>query len=279
MRYNETKHKRNNEVMRKILIVGNWKMHLNASQASLLLHRLHERIKIHRDVEVVLAPSMLVLQPLSVQIDRRKFRLATQNAFHIDEGAYTGEVSFTMLRDLVHYAIIGHSERRHVFGEPLDLIRDKVAAAVRNEITPIICVGETKTEKVAGETEKVLHDQVVSGLSNMTAREVAKMVIAYEPVWAISSGSNYAHHEIATPEKVEHAAKFIRHNIEELYGPKAAKMVRILYGGSSNAENARAYLSIPGIDGLLPGGASLNYHEFSSMVRTAYRLQRERIEA
>src|SRR3954471_19975519 len=119
--------------MGRILIVGNWKMHLNASQASLLVHRLHERIKIARDIEVVLAPSMLTLQPMSVQIDRRKFRLAAQNAYFRDEGAFTGEVSFTMLRDLVHYVIIGHSERRHIFNEDLDMIRDKVAAAVRNE--------------------------------------------------------------------------------------------------------------------------------------------------
>src|SRR3989344_5998489 len=131
--------------MRKLLIVGNWKMYLNASQASLLVHRLQERIKIRRDIEVVLAPSMLVLRPLSVQIDRRKFRLAAQNAYYVDEGAYTGEGSFTMLRDLVHYVIIGHSERRHIFGETLDTVRDKVAAANRNEITPILCVGETKT--------------------------------------------------------------------------------------------------------------------------------------
>ncbi|MEX1995650.1 MAG: triose-phosphate isomerase, partial [Candidatus Saccharimonadales bacterium] len=133
--------------MRKILIVGNWKMHLNASQASLLLHRLQEKIPIHRDIEVVLAPPMLTLQPLSLQIDRRKFRLAAQNAYHMDEGAYTGEVSFTMLRDLVHYVIVGHSERRRVFHEDLNTVRDKAAAAVRNDITPILCVGETKHER------------------------------------------------------------------------------------------------------------------------------------
>src|SRR5579864_9309510 len=132
-------------------------MHLNASQASLLLHRLHERIGIYRDIEVVLAPSMLSLQPLSIQVDRRKFRLAAQNAYWRDEGAFTGEVSFTMLRDLVHYAIVGHSERRRIFHEDLDTVRDKVAAAVRNEITPILCVGETKQEREDGETKQVLH--------------------------------------------------------------------------------------------------------------------------
>src|SRR5579872_6095150 len=112
--------------MRKILIVGNWKMNLNTSQASMLVHRLSERIKIHRDIEVVLAPSLLSLQPLSLEIDRRKFRLAAQNAYFKDEGPYTGEVSFTMLRDLVHYAIVGHSERRTYFHETLEVVRDKV---------------------------------------------------------------------------------------------------------------------------------------------------------
>lgn len=258
--------------MSKILIVGNWKMHLNTSHASLLVHRLQERIRVHRDIEIVLAPSSLLLQPLSMQIDRRKFRLAAQNAYHKDEGAFTGEVSFTMLRDLVHYVIIGHSERRHVFGESLDMVRDKVAACVRNEITPILCVGETAHEKANGETKRVIHDQLVSALSNLTAQEVEKAVVAYEPVWAISGGANYADHVIAKPDEVEKIVQFIRHNIAELYGQKSAARARILYGGSSNAQNARAYLSIPGINGLLPGGASLNYHEFSGMVEAAYRV-------
>src|SRR5882762_9880912 len=130
----------------KTLIVGNWKMNLNVSQASLLVHRLQERTRIHRNIEVVLAPPMLDLQPLSMQIHRRKFRLAAQNAYHRDEGAFTGEVSFTMLRDIVHYVIVGHSERRIYFHEDLPMIRDKVAAAIRNEISPILCVGETQQE-------------------------------------------------------------------------------------------------------------------------------------
>ncbi len=262
--------------MRKKIIVGNWKMHLNTSQASLLLHRLHERIKIHRDVEVVLAPSNLVLQPLSMQIDRRKFRLAAQNAYHKDEGAFTGEVSFTMLHDLVHYAIIGHSERRYVFGETLETVRDKVTACVRNDISPIICIGETKTEKLAKETKQVLHDQLTTAVSNLTSEDIKRVVIAYEPVWAISSGANYKDHEIASPDAVQEIAVYIRGIINDLYGKKASETVRLLYGGSSNAENAEAYLSLDDIDGLLPGGASLNYHAFASMVKTAYTLTHER---
>jgi len=255
--------------MRKILIVGNWKMHLNTMQASILLHRLQERIKIYRDVEVVLAPSMLVLQPLSIQVDRRKFRLAAQNAYFKDEGAYTGEVSFTMLRDLVHYAIIGHSERRHVFGETLKDITEKMSAAVRNEIMPILCVGETKTERLAGHTRRVLHDQLVTALSDLTSGDIENLVVAYEPVWAIGTG------DIAKPDQVEKAIAFIRENITELYGKRAAGKVRVLYGGSVVPDVARSFLEMESVDGLLVGGASVNYHQFSSIVDSAYKLQRE----
>jgi triosephosphate isomerase len=255
--------------MKKTLIVGNWKMHLNTMQASILLHRLQERIRIHRDVEVVLAPSMLVLQPLSLQIDRRKFRLAAQNAYHKDNGAYTGEVSFTMLRDLVHYGIIGHSERRHIFNENLDLIADKVTAAVRNEIVPILCVGETKTERLAGHTKRVIHDQVMTAVKGLTSEDIHNLVIAYEPVWAIGTG------DVAKPDQADQAMQFIRHNISELYGKKASEKVRVLYGGSVIPDVARGFLEIEGIDGLLVGGASINYHQFSSIVDAAYQLNRE----
>ena len=255
--------------MRKLLIVGNWKMHLNTMQASILLHRLQERIRIYRDIEVVIAPSMLVLQPLSIQIDRRKFRLAAQNAYYKDEGAYTGEVSYTMLRELVHYAIIGHSERRHVFGESLKDVSEKVAAAVRNDIIPILCVGETHTERVAGHTKRVLHDQVVSALKGLTSSDIENIVIAYEPVWAIGTG------DVAKPDQVEQAVAVIRHNITELYGKKAAENVRVLYGGSIVPDVARGFLELEGIDGLLVGGASVNYHQFSAIVDTAYKMRRE----
>lgn len=257
--------------MKRILIVGNWKMHLNASQASLLLHRLHERIKIYRDIEVVLAPSMLVLQPLSVQIDRRKFRLAAQNAYEKDEGAYTGEVSFNMLRELAHYVIIGHSERRIYFNESNDLIRDKVSAAVRNGITPILCIGETKTERREGETRQVLHDQLTTALANLTAADISSIVIAYEPVWAISTFEG----DLAKPDEVKKEMDFIRKQIQDLYGPKTAKLVRILYGGSVDDQIARGYLEIPGCDGALVGGASINYHKFAAVVQSADRLRLE----
>lgn len=256
---------------RKFLIVGNWKMHLNVSQASLLLHRLSDRTRIYRNIELVLAPSMLDLQPLSLQIDRRKFRLAAQNAYHKDEGAFTGEVSFTMLRDIVHYVIVGHSERRQYFGEDLPMIRDKVAAAIRNEISPILCVGETQHERKEGMTKRVLHDQVTTALANLTAREVNNVVIAYEPVWAISTFQ----HIFAKPGEVKEAIDYIRSQVAHLYGERVGRSVRVIYGGSVDDTTARGYLEIEGCNGLLPGSASLNPYKFSGIVEAAHRLQTE----
>lgn len=255
---------------RKTLLVANWKMHLDVQQASLLVHRLSERIRIHRDIEVVLAPSLLALQPISLQIDRRKFRLAAQNAYFKDEGAFTGEVSFTMLQDLVHYVIIGHSERRLHFHETDDVIRDKVAAALRNDISPILCVGETKHERSQHETRQVLHDQLITALANVTSEEIEDVVIAYEPVWAISTFNGI----LAKPEQVKEELNFIRHQIGELYGKNAAHRIRILYGGSVDDQIVQGYLQLEGCDGALIGGASLNYEKFSSIVEAAYRLHR-----
>lgn len=254
---------------RRILVMGNWKMNLNVSQASLLASRLDKHIKTHKDVEVVLAPSLLDLQPVSMQIDRRKFRLAAQNAYHKDEGAYTGEVSFTMLRELVHYVIIGHSERRIYFKEDLDEIRDKVSAAVRNGIVPVLCVGETKTERRAGETRQVLHDQITTALSDLTAEEVSEMVIAYEPVWAISTFQG----DIAKPDEIKKEIDFIRSQVAGLYGDKTAKDVSVIYGGSVDDHSAGAYIGIDGCEGVLVGGASLNYHKFSKIVESASKIK------
>lgn len=246
-------------------------MHLSVAQASLLSARLHKNIKTYRDVEVVIAPNMLALQPLSLEIDRRKFRLAAQNAYQKDEGAFTGEVSFTMLRDIVHYVIIGHSERRLYAKEGLEEIRDKVAACVRNNITPLLCVGETAHERHAGETRRVLHDQVVTALSNLTRAEVANMVIAYEPVWAISTFGG----ELAKPDAAAKEMKYIKSQIAELYGSDVAGHTRIIYGGSVDDSIVGGYLSIKECSGVLVGGASLNYHKFAGIVESAYKLNRK----
>ena len=252
--------------MRKKLVIGNWKMHLNVSQSSILVHRLQERIEKHMDVEVALAPSMLSLQPLSLQIDRHKFKLAAQNCHWQDEGAFTGEVSATMLRDLVHYILVGHSERRHVFGETDDDVAKKMAAVVRNGMTPVLCIGETAGERKDGETKQVLHDQLMVGLKNLTSDDIGKVVVAYEPVWAIGNG------HFAKPHQVEEAVVTIRHNIRELYGEDAESALPVLYGGSVEPDVTRSYLEINGVDGLLVGGASLNYEQFSTIVNTTHEM-------
>jgi triosephosphate isomerase (TIM) len=249
----------------KKLIVANWKMNLNTHEASLYLHKLAGLVQVHRDVEVVIAPSLLFLQSLSLQVNRKQFKLAVQNLYWRDHGAFTGEVSATQLHGVVDYAIIGHSERRHIFNESDKDTRAKVQAAIRNKIKPILCIGETALERTDGETQHVLHDQLVGGLANVTSEDLSEVTIAYEPVWAIGTGDN------ALPADVEKSADTIRNHIKHLYGAKAAKNINILYGGSVTADSAGDYLAINGIDGLLVGGASLDAHGFNEIVKKAHR--------
>ncbi len=255
------------------MIAGNWKEHFTVGQASIYLHRLEENVRFRQNVEIVLLPNVLTLQPLSVQLDRRKFRLGAQDGYYMDAGAYTGEVSMAMLRDLVHYVLVGHSERRHVFHENDDIAAKKMQAAVRNGLMPILCVGETLQERLEGETHQILHNQLTAGLMHLTAREVGASVIAYEPVWAIGTG------EYAKPDQVLVTIDFIRKQVEHLYGPRAAENVRILYGGSVDDHNVYSYLTLEGCDGALVGGASLNYHKFAQIVEAAYRVHQTRLGA
>lgn len=250
----------------KKLIAGNWKMNLTMHEASLYVHELSKQVKSHTNVEVVLAPSTLALQSLSLQVDHRQFKLAAQNLYWRDSGAFTGEVSAHQLRGIVQYAIIGHSERRHVFHESDKEIRDKVQAAIRNDLKPILCIGETAGERTGGEMHDVLHDQLIGGLANVTSEEFDRITIAYEPVWAIGTGNN------ASPHDVKAAEKAIRSQIRHLYGDAASTSFRLLYGGSVTKESAADYLAIDGIDGLLIGGASLDGDAFSSIVEKAHSL-------
>lgn len=251
----------------KTLIVGNWKMHHNTHQASLLLHYLTQQITSTAHAEVVLCPNFLALQSLSLQVDHKKFRLGAQNCDWHDEGPYTGEVSATMLHGVAEYVIIGHSERRHVFHETDVTIRKKVQAVIRNKMKPILCVGETAHERADGETAHVLHDQIISGLANVTSDEIKKITIAYEPVWAIGTGEN------ALPDDVASATQLIRKQVGSLYGKEAADHLRVLYGGSVSADNAADYLAQDGVDGLLVGGASLVPQAFSRIVEIANKVQ------
>ncbi|HET8884665.1 MAG TPA: triose-phosphate isomerase [Candidatus Saccharimonadales bacterium] len=249
----------------KKLIIGNWKMNLTTNEASLYLHQLAKEVQVRRDVEVVLAPTLLALQSLSLQIDRHQFKLAVQNMYWRDHGAFTGEVSATQLRGVVDYAIVGHSERRHIFNESDKDTRNKVQAAIRNHIHPVLCIGETTSERAAGETNDILHDQLVGGLANITSDELQDVIIAYEPVWAIGTGDN------ALPDDVVKAVAAIRSQIKHLYGAKAANEIRVLYGGSVKADSAADYLSIDGVDGLLIGGASLDAHAFNEIIKKAHK--------
>lgn len=235
----------------------------------MFIHKLASEVKVHRDVEVVLAPTMLAIQSLSLQIDRRQFKLASQNLYWRDQGAYTGEVSATQLRGIVDYAIIGHSERRHVFKENDKEVRNKVQAAVRNGIKPILCVGETARERSQGETLDVIYDQLIGGLANVTSEELEDVVVAYEPVWAIGTGKN------AAPSDAKKAAAAIRRQVSHLYGKTAADNLRILYGGSVTSDSALSYLKTEGIDGLLVGGASLSVPSFASIAESAHKLEDE----
>ncbi len=238
----------------------------------MLVHRLDEHIKQSQHVEVVICPSMLSLQPLSLELNRKKFKLGTQNFYYKDEGPFTGEVSISMLRGLVDYAIVGHSERRQLFGEGDSDIALKVSAALRHGITPILCVGETLMDRQEHATNRVLHDQLVADLNMLTAEDTAQIVVAYEPLWAISSGTDYASHPLPKPDEIEKAAAQIRGVIEYLHDESIAKSVPVLYGGSVYADLAQSYLRLKGIDGLLVGGASLNYQQYSDIVSAAEKV-------
>lgn len=254
----------------KTFIVGNWKLNFNVGEASIYLHKLQKKLPNYRDIEVVVAPSTIALQPLSLQIDRHKMKLAAQNAFYRDYGAYTGETAFSQLRGVVDYCIIGHSERRYIFGENDKEITKKVEAAIRNKITPILCIGETESERAFNETADVIRDQLLGGLRDVSEEDIDKVLIAYEPVWAISSGKNA---KMAMPDEIHEVVKLIRETLTEIYGKEVAEKVSVLFGGSVNPSNAGGYLTVPGINGLLIGGASLILSEFADILETAKRVK------
>ena len=254
----------------KTYIVGNWKLNFTVGESSIYLHKLIKSLPSYRNLEVVVAPSTLSLQPLSLQIDRKRIKLAAQNGFYRDYGAFTGEVSFSQLRGLVDYAIIGHSERRYILKEDDKTIQKKVAAAIRNKIRPILCVGEIESERAFGETADTIKDQLLGGLADVSDDDLSKVIIAYEPVWAISSVKGA---KLASPSEVAEAIDIIRQTLIETYGAEAAQKITVLFGGSVSPSNAGGYLTIPGVNGLLVGGASLILHEFVDIIEIAKKVQ------
>lgn len=249
--------------MRKNIIAANWKMNMTIGEAESFLKDFRLEIEEVTGVEIVIAPPFTALPKLSELLGgSQKVRLGAQNFYFEKSGAYTGEISAAMLRDLfVRYVIIGHSERRQIFGETDAFINKKVLAAHASELKPILCVGETLEEREAGKEKQVLETQLRGGLAGVTAEQLVETVIAYEPVWAIGTGKT------ATSAQAQDAHAHVRAVLAELTDAATADKVRIQYGGSVKPSNAQELLSQPDIDGALVGGASLEARGFAEIVK------------
>jgi len=253
---------------RRPLISGNWKMHLNHFEAIQTVQKLSYLLK--KDdyvaVDVTVHPPFTDLRSVQtvLEADKIPVGLGAQHCHFEEKGAFTGEVSPAMLAKLnVAYVICGHSERRQLFGESDELVNQKVKAILKHGMTPILCCGETLEEREHGSTEERVSSQVRAALTGVSADEVASLVIAYEPIWAIGTGRN------ATPDDAQAVCKAIRGVVAEEAGPDAAAAVRIQYGGSVKGANAGELLSQPDIDGALVGGASLDAEDFARIVQSA----------
>lgn len=242
---------------RKPFIAGNWKMNMTAESGKQLIAELKPLVK-GAKCEVALCVPAILIPAMAKAVKGSKIKLGAQNVHWAESGAYTGEISCTQLKEYgVKYAIIGHSERRQYFGETDEGVNKRALAALANDITPIICVGETLEEREGDETETVLSRQLTDGLKGI--EDITKVVIAYEPVWAIGTGKT------ATDEQAQETIKFIRKKLGKLFGVRNANKVRIQYGGSMNAKNCKGLMAQPDIDGGLIGGASLKL-DFATIV-------------
>lgn len=246
--------------MRKKIIAGNWKMNYSVNMADNFVSEIKDRINTE-DIEVVLCPNFISLERVSDLIDGTNIKLGAQNVYFEDKGAYTGETSVDMLASVnVKYCIVGHSERRKYFNETDEIVNKKAIKLLEKDISPIICVGETLEERDSGKHFEIVENQVINALKNIDKEAVAKkVVIAYEPIWAIGTGVT------ATATQANEMCKFIREVVSKLYTSKVSDMVRIQYGGSVKAENAKEILEEDNIDGALVGGASLT-NDFVAIV-------------
>lgn len=251
-------------VSNKPLIVGNWKMNNNITDSIKLITALKNLVKESLEVDVVLAPPYTSLYSVSVAIQETPFKLGGQNCYWEDEGAFTGEISAPFLKDLgCEYVILGHSERRTLFGETDERVNKKIHAALNVELTPIFCVGETHQERESKKTFEVIERQLRKGLTDLTMHDLENFVIAYEPVWAIGSGVN------ASPAQVSEAHSFIRNFIAKLYDAPTSNGIKILYGGSVKASNIKEIMKVNDVNGVLVGGASLVPDEFAKIIQFA----------
>ena len=256
--------------MRKKILAANWKMNLTHVEAESYVEAFLHEVGEVNDVEIVIIPSFTSIPMLAQASGKAPFiRLGAQNLHWERTGAFTGEISATMLRALfVKYVIIGHSERRTLFGETDEMVQKKVHTALEARLRPILCVGESLAERESGSVEKVLSRQVEEGLKGVSADHLPEIVLAYEPVWAIGTGRT------ASPAQAEEVHAFLRSLLAELFDQAVADKTRIQYGGSVKPENTEVLMREPNIDGALIGGASLDPHSFARIVRATEKALR-----
>ena len=246
--------------MRKKVIAGNWKMNMLPNEAISFIEQITPLVKDTNNEVILCVPYTDVFYSL-LTAQNTNIKIGAQNMHWEEKGAYTGEISGQMLKSIgVEYVIIGHSERRQYFAETDETVNKKVKSALANELKPIICVGETLEQREQGKAEEVITTQTVLALEGINKEQMANIVLAYEPIWAIGTGKT------ATSEDANNSIKWVRNKVEELYGKEVADQVIILYGGSVKAENAKELFSTTDIDGGLVGGASLKVDEFSKIV-------------
>ena len=244
--------------MRKAIIAGNWKMNNTASQGVALVNAIAPLVT-EANCDVVVCVPAINIPAIAEAIKGTNIKLGAENVHFAEKGAYTGEISAAMLLEYnVEYVIIGHSERRQYFGETDETVNKRTLTALNAGLTPIVCIGESLEERETGKTEEVLSTQIHEGLKGI--EDITKVVIAYEPVWAIGTGKT------ATAEQANETIAFIRKTIGEMFCPKCAEAVRIQYGGSMNAANCKELMAMPEIDGGLIGGASLKAPDFATIV-------------
>ena len=251
--------------MRKKIVAANWKMNMTQAESARFVESFLRDIGDITDLEVVIIPPFTAIPRVSEALGRaHKIKIGAQNMYWEKSGAFTGEISAPLLRDLfVHYVVLGHSERRTLFGETDEIVNRKVRAALEGKLRPIVCVGETLQQRDKGNVEKILSTQLRGSLAGLSPKELRESVVAYEPVWAIGTGRN------ATPQQAQDAHAFIRRTLREMTDDTTAERVRIQYGGSVKPENARELMSQADIDGALVGGASLDPRSFAQICKAA----------
>lgn len=256
--------------MRKSIIAGNWKMNKMIPEAIELVNGLRRNLYDVEDVDIVVCPPFSALGEVAELIAESNIDLGGQDLYWEEKGAFTGEVSGPMLKDVgCKFVIVGHSERRQYFGETNETVNKKAKAALKSGLRPIICVGERLEEREKGKTFDVLKDHITNGLRDITQEQIENCVIAYEPVWAIGTGKN------ATPQQAEEAHKFIRGLLGNIYSQGAASLIRIQYGGSVTPENITSLMENPDVDGALVGGASLKIDSFTDIIKKGSEVKKK----